>query len=373
MTKSTFYIPNLNGLRFIAVFAVILGHLEMTKRELGIEHLLGGSNDFFSKGGGHFGVVLFFVLSGFLITLLLLKEKDKTGDVRYRKFLIRRALRIWPVYFLFISVVIFGVHGIDFILTEKKNGGLLIGLYYFILPNLAMSGFGSIAHIAHLWSIGVEEQFYLIWPLILKFFSKKLVVFTLVFLCLIIPVIPHLADFLAVRFPVYEFPLMVIRLFFQYFLINAMAIGGLFAFLFYKYEELLREKLNLLTTTIVVFTSFGLWFSGTTFGGVTDVVYMILFGLLILATSLSNPLFVFENKFISYLGKVSYGLYVYHWITAFFVLKGLIWLELEDQYLLSLITTLILTIFIAALSYEFLEKNVLKLKDKYTIVKSGAL
>ena len=77
MSNQSFYISNLNGLRFLAAFAVIVGHLEMCKSSLGIKHLLDSGIGFFEHGGGHLGVILFFVLSGFLITLLLLKEKEK--------------------------------------------------------------------------------------------------------------------------------------------------------------------------------------------------------------------------------------------------------------------------------------------------------
>ena len=116
----------------------------------------------------------------------------------------RRALRIWPVYFLFISIVIFLVHGYDNILEEKSNGRLLIGMCYLILPNLVMSWFGSILHIPHLCPIGVEEQFYLIRPLIIKFFRTKATIIIMILLVIVIPVIPHAADFSAIRFPVYK-------------------------------------------------------------------------------------------------------------------------------------------------------------------------
>ena len=89
-------------------------------------------------------------------------------------------LIIWriyfSVYFIFISFVIFCVHGLGDIMTEKYNEGLLVGMYFLILPNLAMSGFGSIMRIAHLWSIGVEEQFCLMWPLILKYLKNKFII-----------------------------------------------------------------------------------------------------------------------------------------------------------------------------------------------------
>ena len=80
MEKKGFYIQNLNGLRFLAAFAVVLGHNEITKRQFDLKSLLDSEIGFFNHGGGHLGVILFFVLSGFLITLLLLKEKNRFSN-----------------------------------------------------------------------------------------------------------------------------------------------------------------------------------------------------------------------------------------------------------------------------------------------------
>jgi peptidoglycan/LPS O-acetylase OafA/YrhL len=373
MNPKSFYIPNLNGLRFLAAFAVIVGHLEMCKSSLGIEHLLDSGIGFFEHGGGHLGVVLFFVLSGFLITLLLLKEKEKFKTIKFRKFLIRRALRIWPVYFLFITIVIFLVHGLEIILETKSNGVFLIGLYYLILPNLAMSGFGSIQFIPHLWSIGVEEQFYIIWPLIIKFFKKKGIIFIMVSLIVIIPLIPHVADFCAARLPQYKEVFRIIRLFFQYFLINSMAVGGLLGFLFHKYRAWLQCKFTFYPSVLIIILCLLPWALGINFGLWGDVIYPLIFGLLILTTSSTVSLKLFENRMVSYLGKISYGIYVYHWI----IIYGFTyWLDLnfgEFNYGVSLLLNVVSTIIVATISYELLEKNILKYKSKFALIKSGKI
>ncbi len=373
MSNKSFYISNLNGLRFLAAFAVILGHTELTKKSLGLSNLLDSNLGFFNSGGGHQGVVLFFVLSGFLITILLIKEKERYKTINFKKFIIRRALRIWPVYFLFVSTIIFAFHGIGSLLEEKTNGGLLIGMYLLILPNLAMSGFGSIKHIAHLWSIGVEEQFYLIWPFILKYFSRRKIILIMCFLVVVIPIIPHFADFLAVRFPGYTWFLKIIRLFFQYFLINSMAIGGLLAFIYTKYGLLIKKRINFLVSSVIIGLCIILWARGVHFSGINDVVYPFIFGVFILVVSLSPPLLLFENKIVSYLGKISYGLYVYHWVVIYLFFSFLKENEIELGYFLSLSVSFIITVLISSLSYELLEKNILKFKVKYALIKSGKI
>src|ERR1700679_371071 len=106
------YFPNLNGLRFIAALAVIIHHAEAFRWIFGlpnawrtvpaIGHL------------GDFGVVLFFVLSGFLITYLLLEEERVHGRIEVGRFYVRRALRIWPLYYLFVALALFALPYLSF-------------------------------------------------------------------------------------------------------------------------------------------------------------------------------------------------------------------------------------------------------------------
>src|ERR1700741_1236659 len=100
MDKQKIYFPNLNGLRFIAAFLVIIHHIEQIKSILHLPNYL-GRIPCISKIG-KFGVVLFFVLSGFLITYLLLTEENTFKKISVRQFYMRRILRIWPLYFLIV-------------------------------------------------------------------------------------------------------------------------------------------------------------------------------------------------------------------------------------------------------------------------------
>src|SRR5262245_59932952 len=93
------YFPNLNGLRFIAALAVIIHHIEQQKADFCLPNSFGAAP---IQLFGELGVVLFFVLSGFLLTYLLLEEEKTTATIGIRNFYIRRILRIWPLYFLII-------------------------------------------------------------------------------------------------------------------------------------------------------------------------------------------------------------------------------------------------------------------------------
>ncbi|MFZ4798840.1 MAG: acyltransferase family protein [Bacteroidia bacterium] len=157
------YLPGLNGLRTVAAVSVLFCHIIFTDF---------GVNFFFDWPIAHYGVTLFFVISGFLITFLLLKEKERTQDISINKFYYRRILRIWPIYFLYIAVSILIYYFWD------KLDQIFIGQFWFYL--LLAGNFkelisnSAIAPFGHLWSIGVEEQFYLFWPWSVKFTKNKL-------------------------------------------------------------------------------------------------------------------------------------------------------------------------------------------------------
>jgi peptidoglycan/LPS O-acetylase OafA/YrhL len=147
-------IPSLDGLRAISICMVFLGHLYGTTNypKNALTHFL---NEY-----AHAGVQIFFVISGFLITTLLLREREKTGRIDFFAFYRRRTLRIFPAAFFYITVVAVVAHP-----------GYLGYAYSYMM---CYAGQGRPWLLGHLWSLSVEEQFYLIWPFVLAFgFSRK--------------------------------------------------------------------------------------------------------------------------------------------------------------------------------------------------------
>jgi peptidoglycan/LPS O-acetylase OafA/YrhL len=138
------HLPALDGLRAVAVAVVMVYHS-------GVEAV-----------PGDLGVTAFFVLSGFLITWLLLKERDRTGSVSLRNFYLRRALRIFPAYFVFVGVSL----ALDFALGDPWSRIDVISAFTYTI-NYRNALFGHVGPIAHAWSLGIEEQFYLLWPFLL--------------------------------------------------------------------------------------------------------------------------------------------------------------------------------------------------------------
>lgn len=172
------YFPNLNGLRFIAAFMVIVHHLEQNLSIFGLKN--NWDNPVIRSIGG-LGVELFFVLSGFLITYLLLAESKTTATISIKEFYIRRILRIWPLYYFigllaFIILPQFDLFEISaFADRFHLNYSLSLVLYLLFLPNLLLFGYDIIVpYASQSWSVGVEEQFYLIWPVIMKLFKNKI-------------------------------------------------------------------------------------------------------------------------------------------------------------------------------------------------------
>src|SRR5215469_8527111 len=155
-------IPSLDGLRTLSILMVLLGHLYGTlgypKNAVTLE----------LSHFAHFGVQVFFVISGFLITTLLLREREKTGRINLVHFYLRRTFRIFPAAFFYISVMALVVH----------PGYLLYAYTY----TMCYAGQARPWVLGHLWSLSVEEQFYLLWPaaLVLGFAVRRRIGWTVV-------------------------------------------------------------------------------------------------------------------------------------------------------------------------------------------------
>jgi peptidoglycan/LPS O-acetylase OafA/YrhL len=162
--KSSFYRPELDLIRFIAFLSVFLYHLSFMRRNRGPLYLSVAYS-------GAFGMCLFFVLSSYLITKLLVKEWDATGSIKVSAFYARRVLRIWPLYFFMIGVIWLIGH---FYQPWHVNKGVAItfsflaGNWYLMRHYLYVPG-----PIFPLWSISVEEQFYLVWPSLFRCLSRR--------------------------------------------------------------------------------------------------------------------------------------------------------------------------------------------------------
>ncbi|MFT5306585.1 MAG: peptidoglycan/LPS O-acetylase OafA/YrhL, partial [Chitinophagales bacterium] len=167
--KKRIYFENLDGLRFLCFLSVFFFHSFHTEYEA----ISGSAIYHFFKvdifGNGNIGVNFFFVLSGFLITFLLIEEKKLNGQINLKKFWIRRMLRIWPLFYF---CVLFGFYIFPILKTmfgQVPNETANIGYYLLFLNNFDFinNGIPDSSMLGLLWSVAIEEQFYLVWPIIL--------------------------------------------------------------------------------------------------------------------------------------------------------------------------------------------------------------
>lgn len=366
MAKTHF--PGLNSLRFYAAFCVLLGHIPLNQTSRGLPNPHYGA--IFFRGAP--AVSFFFALSGFLITWLLLAEVRKTGDVDVRSFYLRRICRIWPLYFL---IVFFGLAFYNLILPRigmhypvEYSIPFALLLYIFLLPNLMNSLYTVGGILNPLWSIGLEEQFYLAWAPTVRRFQR---------------VLPRVCwGVLAVSLTVFclsildVFGQQALKKFTEQLKIHFMAAGGLAAWALARHRErflalpaFASRPLQIVLALLLLefyFVSFIPWgWLGT------EIVQLVLYTWLIVNVA-ANPrnILPVETRVSDSLGTISYGIYMFHMIAVYatsYVFLRWRWWEGQPLgvYIAAYYGLAIgLTILLASLSYSFFEKPFLRLKDR---------
>ena len=366
------YFPNLNGLRFIAAFFVIINHTEQLKA---FYHLGDGVISNFAKNIGKLGVMLFFVLSGFLITYLLITEERLFGLIHTKKFYIRRFLRILPLYTLLIILVFFILPSFCFWeIPSLKNPidtsfTTIFLLHIFLIPNVATAVYGFIPYIAQAWSIGTEEQSYLMWPILLKRFKKHRLLLMSGIVVFHFSVRILFSNKLSLPIPYRD----IINKFWMHFNIDSIAIGSIFAILILNKNNIVKYILNTNFFYIIVFITMTFLIIGVKVPHFHYQFYSFLFGVIIVNLAVnSNLKNVLEWKAINYLGKISYGIYMYHFLVLIPVLMFVSSFKLDNNIIIYFLIFSI-TIVISSLSYHYFETFFLKIKAKFAFIKSGEI
>lgn len=375
LSEKRFYRPELDILRLLAFLCVFAVHImPLSPGAVPLPRLLDPI--------GAYGMCLFFFLSSYLITELMRRELAATGTIHIGSFYMRRVLRIWPLYFGFL---IFGkVLGHLFPLFHLENGRLfafifLLGNWYLARHNINDSPVGP------LWSISLEEQFYLVWPLLGRFlglgglFLCSIALLPIAWLAICFPAGSQPSP-LGVEFNGYLWCNTLVQ--FQYF-----ALGAIVALLLRGRSLHLPGILRICSflvglaawvTASIVFRIPAL--SGhrsTLIGG-----YLLIgLGCVLLFAALSGaPSRIFPKPLI-YLGKISYGLYVFHLLfseLAYLLLQRFAPSLAAPEHALAHmflhgLLALLPTIAVAVLSYRFFEAPFLRLKKKFTFIPSRAV
>lgn len=355
--KERYYRPELDWLRFLAFVAVFVHHAfpnELNSLSMHFPRWLAELLVGIVRAGG-FGVDLFFVLSAFLITELLLREYRRFGHIDLLSFFVRRSLRIWPLYFLFLFLA-WCMFRPALTGTPLLYFALFLGNWY-----CAWRGYPNSAA-SPLWSVSIEEQFYLAWPIILTFGGLKRL--PLLFVGFIVTSFLCRAYLVAAGTP---HPGIWCNTFAR---LDPIACGIAIAF----YQPTLPVLSIKSRGALFVCGVAGLIVCGSLdalSGSGALIVYPLVSiacsMLLIAFLGIRLPRFLQKGillKALAYLGKISYGLYVFH----------LLALRTADDYLADgfshIFVAFLLTVVMAMLSYELIEAPFLRLKRKFTRIPS---
>ena len=371
------YFPGLTGLRFFAAFAVVFSHIELYKHRAGIDSL---HHLNIYQHLGNQGVKIFFVLSGFLITYLLLAEKEQFKKINVKNFYIRRILRIWPVYFLVIALSFFVfplfIDSPFFSESILESKWIKFGLMLFILPNIVRYVFGPMLGINVLWSIGAEEQFYLIWPHLVNKFKSSLKYILISILSLIVLTKGALILLESNLFNLSDSLIEKTHLIYLLLDFDCMAIGALLAYFLFHQNKFLEYFKLISVQTITALSLLALVILKPELSFVNNLIYGCIYAIVILnAAANSKSIFTISSKLTDFLGLISYGVYIYHTLVMVLIFE-----LIKDSNLTSIefnlifyISSILLTIIVASLSYFYFEKPILKFKRKFMLVKSGKI
>lgn len=375
MRGTRFYLPQLDGLRFLAFLLVFIHHAPISSESVLARKL---------HSFGWVGVDLFFVLSAFLMTSLLLREYDATGKISVANFYVRRILRIWPLYFFAVLLGFSVVPAISWS-GEFAYYGLIKNYllpYIIFIANIPIAILGypstSFPALAHLWTISFEEQFYVILPLLMvgltPFRASSWLRTLLLVFALGLGVRVSLQLMQISFLPAWVLPLARP---------DSFIVGMLIAVGVEKYSLTSRASQFALLTIALALLALVISFPAIELNSVHNIwrytaISLAMGAVLLLA--LREPSWLATGLAIrplKYLGKISYGLYVYHLLAlavAHYVVSLItaVNASVVSSMLISfeVVGALILTVAVSAVSYRWLEKPFLNWKENYEVIKS---
>lgn len=371
---------NINSIRLLLALVVLCLHFEAYKKHNGLRSILNDSSNLFVIG--EIAVYFFFTISGFLIGYNLISEKAQTNSVSLKRFYTNRALRIWPLYYLAIVLywfvlphTVFGnildkfpahIYANSIIMQNKLTEHTALLLYLFFLPQIAslnaqFSG-SSMYPAPHLWSIGVEEVFYLLIPLFILFtrnILKKLTQVTIFYFAfpILLTMIYKLHNskiIFALLFSIFMHPFC------------CMLLGVIGSYLYYYHPDKIVRYCNKKSALVCTILILIMLYKSLYFYWFIPAIYCLLFSVVLLYL-VQHKINILSLNFIDYLGKISYGIYIYHNISIaiiIFLLKQNHFTKLNFISSIPLILVILLTVLMSVISYEFIEKRFLQLKRK---------
>jgi peptidoglycan/LPS O-acetylase OafA/YrhL len=339
------HFPQLDGFRGLAAILVLSGHvLEFSTARFRLQ--------VFGESIAQLGVLLFFVLSGFLITGLLYRERETSRGIDLGRFYARRALRLAPALLLFL--------GVCFILVES-NVITDIPKYEFVVCLLYLRNiYGRSQSLAHLWSLALEEQFYLVWPWFVKFVRRdRLLTFAICATALI-----SVFRMVGIRLALFSYDTGV---FYErpWFRFDSILIGCCVALALLEgrapFQRLFVGASDLSKTAswclLLLWTAWGESISHTFYITLQMILAALILCQLILVPK-GGIFALFCSSWLRYCGKISYSLYL--WQQLFLVVKAPSW-GLVRTFPVNLLAPFACAMF----SYHFVESPALRLKNRF--------
>lgn len=360
------YYPKLDGLRFYAFLLVFIHHFPPISNKILLT--------IYERGW--VGVELFFVISAYLLTVLLINELKYSNSINLKKYFIRRILRIWPLFYVYIVLML--VYKFIFIGLDNLMWLRIIGLLTFT-DNILTSHYNynsSLPYVGHLWTISLEEQFYFILPFIIPILAKKsreIIIRKGIIIWLTLIAFRFMSISLKVSHPfIWVLPIQC-----DAFLVGILMGFGTFDVLLDKYNSELKIFIGIiilvLTTLIPNVNIIGK--NQLIIYGIVSISFMLIVNGVL--NSNNNKIdILLTNRFTRYMGKISFGLYVFHIACIDLskrIVKDIIGINFSNStvnWLLYFIVAILFTIILSILSYELLEKRFLILKNRFAVIRS---
>jgi peptidoglycan/LPS O-acetylase OafA/YrhL len=361
------YFHTFDALRFFACFKVFLFHLPVPY-PAALDYV---------TAGGEVAVQFFFVLSGFLITYLIISEKKQNGGLNFSRFFARRALRIWPLYYLMVAFAFSSPYILSLLKLDHSDEGyqpnLLCSLLF--LENYMTIAAGETPNVSPLgvmWSVCVEEHFYLVWGIALYFLDTRHLP-KLILSCLGIALVSRIV-FIALGYHTLD-------LFTN---LDLFAFGAIPAYLLVQRQGEFERRVNGLNLglklcyvgAVILIAVIAPHLSGATFDVLLPAFLGLLFaGLLTLFVPHQSTFGISDNSIFTALGKYTYGFYLFHTIVINFLAQMFrrlgFSLERPENSICFVVIAFGAVLAISVLSYQYFEKPFLKLRKRADYAQTG--
>ena len=358
---------HIKGLDTLRAFAVIFVIIEHWGTPFDTSSQAGTFIKRYLIPDGQFGVNLFFVLSGYLITSILLhaRKENEHGRLQVIKsFIVRRSLRIFPIYYLLLCSLLF----IQYVGLRGS-----IGYYLTYTSNILFYRNGAWGAVPHTWSLAVEEQFYLFWPWLMLYLKERYLKYAFVSAI----VVGILSSYITtVMLGKGSQPILVANC------LGCFGLGGYYAWAQFDAERERIFKRFLLPFSVLALATYMHWkYAADQFWGYTTFLFRTIDGLIslqIIIAVVNNrsswvKKYILENSALNYVGRISYGLYLYHYVLQP-IYDGYMgramarhrWIPaLVSNFYCAYCIKLVVLVLLSALSYRIIEQPLLRMKKHF--------